>query len=381
MNINYEKCPYPVEYPSSEAYWAGHFAKLSQPERRNELKKYKWQYQRAEVPRCMDCNKVFFNCMCDDSTFTTPENRDIYNDKKANWKFELGKSFEEKLAYSESLVKRVDEQINKYNKKIYLAYSGGIDSETCLRLFKELVMNGKIKVTFANTMSELPDTYLRVREAEKEMGVKFIWTTPAQGMVFRTNAIVHGLPVYPRNSISKTSGDEYLKTPTKMCCETLKERPQALLQKDMDGIIMGLRADENQGRQWTVKKQGACFLDMNSKWRVRPIAYWTIEDEWKYQEKMGFKYNAIYDKTNINRKGFYQLKSSKLFQIRSGCAYCIQPIYGGYLEWLHEYYPKYYTMLKKTYDDVADIRMKEGKDTVRMGFCEICKIKKVTAPE
>ena len=38
-------------------------------------------------------------------------------------------------------------------------------------------------------------------------------------------------------------------------------------------------------------------------------------------------------------------------------------------------------MLKKTYDDVADIRIKEGKDTVRMDFCEICRIKKVTAPE
>lgn len=260
--------------------------------------------------------------------------------------------------------------IKRLNMKLYLGYSGGIDSECCLQLYKEYVMDGTVTVIFGNTTSELPDTYIRVNEAEKEMGVKFLRSLPKHGITFELNALKCGLPIYPRNE-----GIESIRVSTKKCCGNLKEKPQGLLTKQFDGSILGLKIMDGRGRGFSGKANGDCWFDKNGDFNSRPINYWSIEDEWKYQEQEGFKYNAIYDKTNINKKGFYQLKSGKLFQIRSGCAFCPQGIYSGYLEWLYAYYPAYYERLVKIYNNVAE---KRGDGIT---FDKVLEIKRVKRPD
>jgi len=348
------------KYPLPQKEWE-YFATLDLAKRRKFLKEHGLQYLRKNnVPRCEMCNHVFFHCVCDDPEFAK---------KKLLWQKELKKSFKGKLTHSQRLVQKVLDKARKYHLNIYLAYSGGIDSECCLQLFKEGIKEGLITVIVGNTTTELPDTFRRWKEAETELGVKFIYALPERGVTFKSNAIKNGLSVYPRNA---EIGEEK-RNPTKLCCENLKENPQFKLMKKADGIILGLKATENsQGRRWTIFKNGDCFFTANGKWNIKPIAYWTIENEWEYQRLMKFKYNTIYDKSNCNKIGLFKLSTGKFFQIRSGCAFCPQGIYSGYLEWLREYYPKWYDALKKTYNEVAEIRG-DG-----MNFLQVLLIKKKT---
>lgn len=353
------------KYPLSQKDWE-YFATLDRVGRRKWLKGGNHeglilQYQRNEVPRCEVCSHAFFHCVCGDQE---------YAKKKAKWQAELNKSFEDKLRHSEELVEYVLEKARKYHLKLYLAYSGGIDSECCLQLFKKGIIEGLITVIVGNTTTELPDTYRRWKEAEAEFEVKFIYALPERGVTFKSNSIKYGLAIYPRNSQSKTSGSEAMKIPTKRCCGNLKERPQQKLMKDMDGVILGLKATESQGRMFSIKKNGDCFFSSKGKWNIKPIAYWTIEDEWTFQKLRLFKYNTIYDRTNCGKTGFYKLSTGKLFQIRSGCAFCPQGIHSGYLEWLKEYYPNWYHTLIKIYNEVAQVRG-DG-----MNFIQILIIKK-----
>lgn len=342
------------KYPLTQKDWE-FFATLD-PEKERSGKRNKWLKERGiqypKVPICKGCNKVFFHCMCDDSSFKTKEEREKYRVKKANWQAELAKSFEEKLKHSEELIQRVLEMARKDNLKFVLAYSGGFDSDNCLELCKEGIKEKLITPIIGNTITELPDTQERWKEAEADLSVPFIRATPKIGVTFKSNAIKNGLPIYPRNS-----GAEKDRRPTKLCCRNLKENPQFEKQKDFNGVIMGLKAtEESRGRQWTIKRNGDCFLGKNGKWHIYPIAYWTIEDEWKFQQLRGFKYNKIYDKTNCGIKGKYKLQSEKFLMIRSGCAFCAQSIHSGYLEWLQEYYPKTYNALIKVYNEVAQAR-------------------------
>lgn len=335
------------KYPLSKEDWK-YFSTLNKSGRRKFLKSYNLQYMRGEVPRCSVCNHVFFNGKCGDKD---------YLKKMSKRKKKLNESFEEKLLRSQQLVKNVLDNAKQNNLIFYLAYSGGIDSECCLQLFKDGIKEGIIKVIVGNTTTELPDTCKRWKEAEKELDVKFLYSLPDKGVSFKSNAIKNGLPLFPRNY-----GDTLLQKPTKECCKNLKEYPQFKLFKSLkiNGIILGLKATEQSyGRRLTIYKNGDYFLAKDGKWHIYPIAYWNIKDEWLFQKKMKFKYNKIYDKTNIEKKGFYKLKNNKLYQIRSGCGFCPQSIHKGYLEWLREYYPKWFKTLKKIYNEVALSRKPE----------------------
>jgi 3'-phosphoadenosine 5'-phosphosulfate sulfotransferase (PAPS reductase)/FAD synthetase len=356
--IEYDK------YPLAQKDWE-YFAILTKSQRAKFLKEHNLQYMRGEVPRCSNCYHAFFQGVCGDLNYR--KKIDIRQAK-------LSASFEDKLEYSITLVNKVLEDARNNNWILYLAYSGGIDSECCLQLFKEGIKEGLVKVIVGDTTTELPDTTRRWKEAEEELGIKFIYARPPNGenpleplITFKSNAIKNGLAIFGRNSMGKYGnkkmmGDQSLLIPTKECCGNLKERPQAKLLKKLkpDGIILGLKATEKSyGRKLTIYRKGDYFTYADGTKRVYPIAYWTLDDEWTFQKKMGFKYNGIYDKTNIGKQGVYKLKNGKLYGIRSGCGFCPQTIQSGYTEWLREYYPKWFEALKKTYNDVALARKPE----------------------
>lgn len=354
MKVNWSK------YPLSQELWEL-YKNSPRVQRYKFLKEQGLQYSRGEVPRCEICNHGFFNCVCDNQEF---------QEKRRQQQIEMHKSFEDKLKHSEQLVKEKGDIIIKNNLKIYLGYSGGIDSECCLQLFGNLVKSGNIKVIVGNTLSELPQTYKRIYQAERELGVKFLYAYPKSGITFETNAIEHGLPIYPRNNFN----GEANKIPTVRCCHNLKETPQKMITKGYDGNILGLRVDESRARSMAIKNRGECFINIDGAWSIRPIAWWTRDDEWKYQELKGFNYNEIYDNTNIGKIGKYKIKSGKIINIRSGCAYCPQGIHSGYLEWLYKFYPTYFDKLIKIYDSIALVR---GDN---IDFKKVLEIKKVKDP-
>lgn len=368
------------KYPLTQADWE-EFAQLNHGKRCKFLKEHKLQYNRGEVPRCEDCDHAFFNCKCLDEE---------YHKKRELQDAEMAKPFSEKLKYSEDLVKLKIEQIIRTKKKVYLGFSGGIDSESCLQLFKEAITQNIVKVVVGNTLTELPDTYKRLYQAEKELGVDFIWATPIMGVTFESNACSFGLPLYSRSNykrintlpinydstlnVKNINTSENIKRMTKLCCANLKEKPQKLCTKGFDGDILGLRATESSGRAMAIKRLGDCSNITTTKWHIRPIAWWTRDDEWNFQKLRGFNYNGIYDKTNIGKIGKYKTSTGRIIDIRSGCAYCPQGIHQGYLEWLYEFYPKYFEKLVKIYDNVA-IKYGDGID-----FKKVLEIKKVKDP-
>lgn len=305
-----------------------HYGTLSFGERRKFLKENGLQYR--NVPTCKVCHHVFFNCKCNDEEYH----------KKIERGMQLLKApVRSKVQHSMQLAKQVMEEHR--GEKIYLAYSGGIDSECCVQLFRNEIMKGEVKVIVGDTLVAFPESRERWSNLEKELNQKILFTRPERGISFKTIVREYGLPIHSRSSNDKTK-----RRATIRCCSLLKKQPMKKVTKDVDVLIMGLRAEENRNRKLGILNKGDYFYSKsNHSWRVYPIAYWSIEDVWKFQEYFGFRYSAIYDKTNCGRKGFYKLKNGKFYQIRTGCWCCPQAIRTGYLEWLKEHYPKFYKVL------------------------------------
>jgi 3'-phosphoadenosine 5'-phosphosulfate sulfotransferase (PAPS reductase)/FAD synthetase len=295
--------------------------------------------QYADVPRCEKCRHAFHKCIC----FNQKEkNRTKRLRKKLE--LEMHRPFEEKLRESENLVNQVIKE--QKGKQIYLAYSGGIDSECCVQLFKDAIAKGLVTVVIGDTLVEFPETRARWAELQKEIPTgKFIIARPERGVSFMSIVRDNGgkFPIYSRGT-AKIEDREA----TKKCCKRLKKDPMHKQTKNADVLILGLRKAENQYRGMIIFRMGNYFHSKALKtWRVYPIAYWTIEDVWKFQKLKGFKYNVIYDKTNCNKTGFFITKSKKIYQIRTGCWCCPQSIHSGYLDWLEEYFPQFRNALNK----------------------------------
>ncbi|GEM_PF-2614637 len=307
-----------------ESFWR-RYAELSYYQRRQFLLKYGLQY--GDVPKCRKCKAVFHHCYCNDE-----QHKAIIAAHKAEYK----KPFSEKLRHSEELVAKVLEEHK--GEKIYLAYSGGIDSECCVRLFQDAIIDGRVTLITSDTLVDFPETRAKWVELEQELGVKITFARPDPGVSYKTITRCKDLPVYARAGIDKEK-----RRPTELCCEGLKKKNMRKLEKGATVLILGIRGTENHNRRLKTIRYGDYFFAKSHKqWHVYPIAYWTIEDVWEFQKLRGFSYNRLYDKTNCGKKGFYLLPNGEYYQIRTGCWPCPQSIDGGYLIWLKEYFPKFY---------------------------------------
>lgn len=319
------------KYDSENINWKGHkedflnikFSELSRGERTKFLRTKSLQYR--DVPVCKKCNHVYFNCICYDK-----EAQERLKSRKA----EMKKPFEDKLKHSMDLVEEV---LKTVKSNILLAYSAGIDSECCLQLFKKAVIDGRVKVIFGDTLVNYPDSYNRVEEVEEELGIKVLRVQPKQGVSFQQIIKKHGLPLYSRGSTS----DLKEARATLTCCGLLKKKPMREATKKADGLILGLKMSENQYRRFSILRYGDFYKTKGSGYRILPIAYWTLEDEWKFQKLLGFKYNKLYDKT---------LPDVPNYKPRTGCWCCPQPAYSiGHLLWLKRYYLSYFNVLMNKY--------------------------------
>jgi 3'-phosphoadenosine 5'-phosphosulfate sulfotransferase (PAPS reductase)/FAD synthetase len=310
-----------------KTFWQ-QYAALEPKNRSKFLKKY--GLQKKDVPQCPKCKAVFFNCYCKDSAKIT-----LHDERKAEYR----KPFLEKLKHSQELVEKVLAE-NKC-KQIFLAYSGGIDSECCVQLFKEAIMDGRVTVITADTLCEFPQTRKRWQQAETELGVKFTYARPDLGVSFPVMVKKVGWPLYARGH-----SDIEKRKPTDECCKNLKKKNMKKIEKQAGVLILGLRGEENSNRRKKTIQYGDYFYSKSDKqYHVFPIAFWSIEDVWEYQNMCCFNYNGIYDLTNCNKKGFYQLPNGEFYQIRTGCVWCPQSINSGYLIWLKEFFPRHYDVM------------------------------------
>jgi 3'-phosphoadenosine 5'-phosphosulfate sulfotransferase (PAPS reductase)/FAD synthetase len=322
-----------INWKGKRDFWLqSDYANMTNSERRMFLRGKKLEY--SDVPVCKDCQHSFHTCVCDNVK---------YREKIDARKKLFALSFEEKLKFSQKLVNKILSE--NAGKKIYVAYSGGIDSECCVQLFKDAIIDGRVQVIWGDTLVEFPDTRNRIHELEQDFGIKVIRATPEDGLSFRTVVQKYGLPLYSRASSEKAKSMATLK-----CCYLLKKKPMKQIIKHYNVAILGLRLEENMYRSSLIYSKGSYFFSKTNKmFRAYPIAYWTIEDVWKFQQLMGFHFNKLYANTNCEKNGFYKLKSGTFYQVRTGCWSCPQSRQSGYLEWLQNYYPRFFNAIMENY--------------------------------
>ena len=91
-------------------------------------------------------------------------------------------------------------------------------------------------------------------------------------------------------TISGGDSTDYSKLTAKKLKELAKE-------KGLDGVFLGLRAEENKQRKIFLRKYSSLyFVQQKQIWYCNPIAWWSVYDVWAYILSNQIDYNKAYDK-------------------------------------------------------------------------------------
>jgi len=205
-------------------------------------------------------------------------------------------NFETKLAYTEALMEGM---IKQYGDRITVSCSFGKDSVVMVHL--AIKFKPDIAVYFSNTGVEYPET-LDYRDLLVDAWkLNYFEGKPIKS--FWKCVEEYGYPKPRRLSYSKKRKRSNVDKPK--CCVYLKEKPAADFYRDqgMEAAFIGLTWDESQQRRWTIIKFGDHHLVKKFVHtplrKIWPLAYWTVEDVWKYIRDKGLPVNEIY---KINKR-------------------------------------------------------------------------------
>lgn len=120
--------------------------------------------------------------------------------------------------------------------------------------------------------------------------------------------------------------------------------------------FIGLRVEENGGRQWSLRKYGPIHQyrvgDQAETWRVCPLLHWSWLDVWGYTVAMELPYLNYYDSEFAGDKRFSRTSSI--------CGYRLfDPagkhggIHHGRIARLKSYSPAYYNLMVARYPHMA----------------------------
>lgn len=228
------------------------------------------------------------------------------------WKMkkEMAKPFEEKVIYSQNLVK---EAIEKFGNRCCVAFSGGKDSEVALNM--AIKVKPDILVAFNNTGVQFAETYKFIRMLKNDWHLNLIELHPWRKNFWQC-AKEYGLPKF-KSGVNQGA----------RCCHFLKEKPFQIFceKKGIKCIIDGLMCTESRNRYFVIKNRGDFyhykdenlpFGNIKRIYRCHPIAYWNDDEVWEYiKDYARIPYNEVYDKWN------------KVYH-RSGCKTCT-----AYVDW------------------------------------------------
>lgn len=244
------------------------------------------------------------------------------------WKAKATMSYENKLMWSEQLILFA----LKSNKIPSVSLSWGKDSVVMLHLINKYCK--KVKVIFANTHIEYPETY-KYRDIMLETVFKdadYYETIPIKE--FWDCVKEYG---YPHLRMTAESGSSK-RSPK--CCIFLKERPLRNKQKELgvDLIFMGLQTTESMNRRRLFMHLGPYYFNKTNKLNIcLPLALWNDSDVKRYAKENNIPLNPLYSKMS-----------------RTGCMYCT-----GFKSWKNvmcKYNPKMYGVF---------LKRKEGQEVIR----------------
>lgn len=225
--------------------------------------------------------------------------------------------FEEKVANSQEMVAKA---IAKHGDKLAVACSFGKDSLAVLHL--ALQHDPDVLVVFNNTLIQYRQTYeIRDRLVE-EWNLNLIETRPIKK--FWRCVEEYGYP-----------GIRFRhKEPE--CCDYLKILPMVQVVKDrkLKAILTGLNADESYQRKWVFAWYGD-FYEMEKRmpwpvWKYHPIAFWNIDEVWRYIEENKIPKNRAYEELDVKRVG---------------CRFCTAHL--GWKEQVARLFPRTYEKMMK----------------------------------
>lgn len=233
-------------------------------------------------------------------------------------------SYQFKIHTAEYVIRRA---FSLFGESCAVSWSGGKDStlvlHLALKIWREMGFTSKLKVIFANTLIEFPETIYFIRQLTKEWDIELIETRPVNGWTFRKVLNLRGLPK-PR----QTSKQGKQRTP--LCCKYLKELPsiKAIKQLKIKAILTGMTTAESETRGY-LKRYDHCGAEKDgihytqfyyftkewNCWKFNPIMNWTEKEVFEVHKRQNIPLNAVY----FICGGIYK---------RCGCKPCT-----AYLDW------------------------------------------------
>lgn len=274
----------------------------------------------------------------------------------------VGQPYELKASFS---MKRVFQWWTAWEGKIYISFSGGLDSSilayvVCLA-YEKYGLNGTIPLVFSDTGTEFPEIREFIPNYVNWLKVKFpsldielVVIRPKKGWNFKRICEEKGFPIISKENAGKIrklrhgklseryrnyllNGDErgnfgmlakkwqYLSNKeftkfdiSEVCCDILKKEPFRRYHKRTGRYpFVGITQDESFGRENKYNHTGCNVYDGKTK-KSQPLGFWTKQDVLRFKVEYNIPICSVYGDVYQNNQGMYYLTGEQ----RTGCILC-----------------------------------------------------------
>ena len=237
---------------------------------------------------------------------------------------------EQKIDHTVGAIEAFINYCEKYGRKPYVSFSGGLNSTVLLDIARRFV-DPDMPGVFCSTGNEWPEivsfvrhtpnvTIIRPQLTPREVIARYGFPLVSKEQAHAVRDIRTSKSEKLRNYRLYGDGKRqqgilakkwrYLSTEPYMtsekCCEILKKRPFATYNASTLSLPMvGTMAGESKRREITYISHGGCnsFSDDPRKTHSAPLSIWTNADCWAYIRKLSVSYCPIYDVPGIDRTG------------------------------------------------------------------------------
>ena len=242
--------------------------------------------------------------------------------------------------------RRIQEFYNAFSGKVYIAYSGGKDSEVLLHLAKQI--NKNIKTVFVDTGTEIHTRKHAISKADVVLKPKIpmlkIWSKygipfPSKQQANFIYKVKHTNSDYLRNRLMSGIMKDGSKTMFKVaekwkplinsnievsdrCCYYLKKEPFKRYNKETgEKPMIATMASDGMERKKQYMQNGCINFE---KEVATPLGFWTEQDILQYIKEFNLDYCEAYGDI-IEENGILKTTKAK----RTGCVGCL---FGIHLE-------------------------------------------------